>query len=89
MLQFERVAQDSRCPVGVNCVWEGDAIARIRVEASGASPAVLELHTNAEFAREAVFQNHRIRLVRLAPPRQAESDIPPENYVATLVATAS
>src|SRR5688500_18294200 len=36
-VRFERVTEDSRCPRGVNCVWEGDAVVAIVASRAGAS----------------------------------------------------
>jgi hypothetical protein len=88
-LIIEAVTEDSRCPTGVNCVWEGDATLRVRAEAPGAEPAALNLHTHTTRQREADYQGYRVRLVRLMPWPTQGSRIPPEHYVATILVTRS
>lgn len=86
-LTFERVAGDSRCPRGVTCVWEGDAVAVLRAEAAGAGGVVLQLHTNAQFARHGEAHGLVIRLQELAPYPDADRPIDPASYVATIAVT--
>jgi hypothetical protein len=88
-VEFEKVAEDSRCPEGVTCVWEGDAVARLHLLGSGLERATLNLHTQSSFPREGTFQKYRVRLVGLAPSRRSGSEIPPDAYVATLVVSVT
>jgi hypothetical protein len=83
-IRFEAVPEDSRCPVGVTCVWEGDAVVRLTAVKS-ADRATPELHTNANFAREQFFAGVRIRLVQLAPVPTAAGPVKPAEYVASIV----
>ncbi|MFI6318641.1 hypothetical protein ACIBG8_14025 [Nonomuraea sp. NPDC050556] len=65
------VGQDSRCPEGVQCVWEGDAVVTVRITAGTAAPTEHELHTNARFATAVTVAGHELRLVALNPhPKQ-------------------
>lgn len=82
---FVAVTEDSRCPVGVNCVWAGDAAVAIRIESRGADSSTYTLHTNEQFAREVSHGDWRIRLDSLVP--QPTADGPPrrEDYRLTLV----
>ncbi len=86
---FERVAEDSRCPTNVKCVWEGDAVVRVTLQGQNAERGTLNLHTQAAAAREADFQKYRLRLVQLVPWPKDSGGIPAETYIATLVVTRS
>jgi hypothetical protein len=88
-LTFERVTEDSRCPTGVNCVWEGDAVVRLRAEAPQAERAVLDLHTHATRLREASYRGYLVRLTQLAPWPKDGSRTSPDQYVATIVVLRS
>lgn len=88
-VEFEKVVEDSRCPTGATCVWEGDALARIQLLGSGGERATLNLHTQSSFPREGTFQKFRIRLVGVAPAPRSGSEIPPDSYVATLVVSVN
>lgn len=86
-VRFASVADDSRCPVGVNCIWEGDAEVRLAVRAGGGREAEVTLHTSDRFGREARHVGHVFKLVALAPHPQAETKINPADYVLTLTVT--
>jgi hypothetical protein len=83
-VRFLRVVEDSRCPVGVTCVWEGDAIARLELR-DDSGTATIDLHTHA--GREQAREHGAlvVRLVRLSPVPRAEKPPQPDEYVATLV----
>jgi hypothetical protein len=84
-LVFETVVEDSRCPVGTNCVWAGDAIVRLRVDSANSKPTSYMLHTNDGFEREVVHDGVRIRLSSLAPEPTADGRPRAEDYRVTLV----
>ena len=84
-LTLKGVADDSRCPVDVTCVWEGDA--KVSVEVITPSPrAEHELHTSArERPRgEARGLSHHASSSS-NPPRAAPLRISPSDYRATLL----
>ncbi len=88
-IRVEAVLEDSRCPVDTTCVWEGDAVFRIRVEEADGEGVTLELHTNPTFAQQGAFKGFRVRLVRVEPPRRDGSAVAAEEYVLTLVVSRS
>jgi hypothetical protein len=71
-LVLSNVPSDSRCPRGVTCVWEGDAVAAITVhppcykEGCKAASAALELHTRLD-PRSGEGWGHRVELLSLLP----------------------
>ena len=83
-LALRAVRNDSRCPVDVQCVWEGDATVFLDVAGSSAT-AAYELHTSGRFPRQASHGPYRITLVRLDPVPHAGSPPAAGDYRATLV----
>ena len=84
-ITFNRVTNDSRCPIDVVCVWAGDAPIELTIASEG-STQTRTLSTIAP-NNEVVVGNLRIRFVGLTPaPKQSE---PPSTraYVAQLVVT--
>lgn len=83
-IAFNRVNEDSRCAVDVQCVWAGDA--RIELTVSRASgPVDTRVVSLTPPNSEVTVGELRIRFVSLAPaPRQSE---PPASraYVAQLL----
>lgn len=82
---FVSVIEDSRCPVGVSCVWEGDAAVRIRIDGAGVKPSIYTLHTHGS-AGEIVHGDVRIRLIALTPLPTADGPPRADDYRATLAA---
>lgn len=73
---FVGVTNDSRCPrnvtpgVSVDCVWEGDATAAIRLSLSGEAAADATLHTNEGAAggpREVLYGGYLVTLLDVEP----------------------
>ena len=83
-ITFNKVREDSRCPVDVTCVWAGDAKIEIAISRSGAADDARILSITPP-NNEAAVGNLRIRFVSLAPvPRQADANVP-RNYRAEFV----
>lgn len=80
---FESVSADSRCPSGVTCVWEGDAVVLVSARPATTSPR--ELHTSGRFATEAEVDGYSVRLVELAPVPRSDASPAPSAYRATLL----
>src|SRR5262245_18240365 len=87
-LRFDRVSDDSRCPIGVTCVWEGDAVVHLTVSVSGDAAAVA-LHSNSSFAQSALHRGYTVRLTELAPMPRENQPVAASAYVASLVVSAS
>jgi len=81
---FTRVATDSRCPTGVDCVWEGDAVVELAVGRDDGATASVSLHTNGGLAQEATAAGVRLRLVRLEPYPTAGRPIEAADYRVVL-----
>ena len=81
------VPSDSRCPIGVTCVWAGDAVADLSVHPGcykagcKAASAALKLHTNLE-PRDGVALGHRVELLDLRPEPAAGTAVDSSRYVA-------
>ena len=83
-ITFEAIVEDSRCPTGVTCIWEGDAAVSVRIEDADGKPGTYTLHTADRFEREAVHGAIRVRLISVAPHPTAEGPVKAEDYRVTL-----
>ena len=83
-VKFEGVSEDSRCPIGVQCFWEGDAVVRLSVSEPSRQGAALELHTAGRFPREGTYGRYRVRLVGLVPQPKEGEGVPAGQYRATV-----
>jgi hypothetical protein len=86
-ITFEAVTADSRCPPEVQCVWEGDAVAKVSAATGTQPPVSYELHTNTGFATQVTHGAYRIRLTAVAPGPREGVTIDPKAYVITLLVT--
>ncbi len=84
---FDSVKDDSRCPSGVNCVWEGDAVVVLTLSQPGRNRATAELHTSGRFAQAASYGEFEVALIRLAPEPKVGDQIAQSAYRATLRVT--
>ncbi len=87
-LRFDGVAQDSRCPIGVQCVWAGDAVVELTLERPPAAAETRALHTGERGGRETDYAGLVVRLVKLEPHPREGATIAPDDYRVTLVVDA-
>jgi hypothetical protein len=87
-LEFTTLAEESRCPTSVTCVWEGNA--RVLITATrGSATSVLELNSNPRFPVRAVFEGYAIELRSVDPYPVAAAPRRAEDYTVTLLVGAS
>lgn len=83
---FQRVSGDSRCPIDVVCVWEGDAAVALLLRAAPGAAEPRELHTSGQMGeRETSYSGYTVRLETLQPATRASEPIRAYDYRATLV----
>lgn len=85
-ISFDGIREDSRCPTGVTCAWEGNAVAELGAT-TGEGPAdELVLNTTLD-PRSALWNGMRITLVSVEPhPREGERIVPEAYAVRVRVA---
>jgi len=80
-LRFEAVTEDSRCPTGVDCVWEGEATVQISLySGEGATqaktltlPGMRHDALDLSEAPAAVHNRMRVHLLQLRPYPRADA----------------
>jgi hypothetical protein len=77
-IQFESVVSDSRCPMDVVCVWEGDAAVQISAQ-QGADTQLMQLHTTLE-PHNSTAHGYRIELRSVSPYPRAATPTRPDSY---------
>ncbi|MDH4062787.1 MAG: hypothetical protein OEW19_00195 [Acidobacteriota bacterium] len=85
-ITFVRVSDDSRCPRGVTCIWEGDATVELRIQPEDGAVELMSLHANPGFTQEATAARVRVRLVRLEPSPEADRPVAAGDYRVVLSA---
>ena len=68
---FKKMTEDSRCPEGVNCVWEGVAVAEVELMGLATRPVTVRLSTMNDakkgHTKTQDFNGHTVSLVEVAP----------------------
>jgi len=80
---FSEVLEDSRCPVNVTCIWEGNGKVVIGIAAGMGPTHALILNTGLE-PRSVVWNGIQVTLLELNPTPQAGPGIPSEDYTVRL-----
>lgn len=88
-ITFQNVAQDSRCPEGVACVWAGEVRVKLTFQERGMPhPPILELTTTPNAEQHIIrVEAYLVELVKVEPPRVQGAPIAPNEYVATFRVT--
>jgi len=81
---FIEEVEDSRCPKGASCFWEGDAVVKIRIDITNNKPLNPTLHTNNRFAGEFEYEGVRIKLISVTPFPALNASPRREEYRITL-----
>jgi hypothetical protein len=82
-ITFERVSNDSRCPMDVVCIWAGDAVVSVSISQGAGGWVRRELHTDPS-GSETSYSMYSVKLLALSPYPRSDRQIRPEDYVARL-----
>jgi len=84
-ITFTRVLEDSRCPIGVTCIWEGNAKVELEVGALNSDAPTVQLVLNtATEPRDGEAYGQRISLTAVRPNPVATAPIPHDKYEVRL-----
>lgn len=81
---FYSILNDSRCAIGANCKWEGNATVIFDFTTFEGINYKFELNTNSEFPIDTVIENIYILMTDLKPNPELNTEIQPEDYEANL-----
>ena len=89
-ISMVEVMEDSRCPVNVNCIWEGEATVRFTLAQGSQPPEEMTLTLRGGYRDLAVgrFSGYSISLLRLDPYPVADAKTEKGAYTAQLVVKA-
>lgn len=80
---FAGVLNDSRCPVDVTCVWEGNAEVRLGFAEAGSGTDWRLLDTTGQ-GRTTDYGGYRVRIVQLRPSMDTRTELDPADYEVEL-----
>lgn len=85
MVAFNSIEGDSRCPQGVECIWEGDAEAGMWARVDSRDITSFVLHTHSAFDNSVKVGAYKITLLDVSPFPVYPKQIDPNDYVITIV----
>jgi hypothetical protein len=85
-VKFLNVTEDSRCPVGVKCIWAGQAVVELEIKSHDNEPDSMALISQSGRGDLAIKQLNGliVNLVKVEPPRKRNQEIPLSKYLITL-----
>ena len=86
VIGFADVTEDSRCPVNVTCVWEGQVTISLNISTRGKEPILYSLTSRAghDELSLAHIDGYSMTLLKVEPPK-TEDKIELADYIITLV----
>ncbi len=87
MVGFEGVQVESRCPIGVFCVWEGDAECLLWMQPPGGEAEYFALHTYHVWDQHHDVGPYRMILLEVEPYPVFGEPIAPQDYFVTVLVT--
>jgi hypothetical protein len=85
MVGFDSVAEETRCPVGVECVWEGNARTQMVYQAPDHRGVTFFLNTSSRYNRDTTIEGYTIRLVDLYPHRLNNHQMVRSDYTVEMI----
>jgi len=82
---LDSVLNDSRCPKGAMCIWEGNAEIKLKFEKLNESPLYFNLNTNLRFTRDTFIDRYSISIIDLSPYPEIGIKHSPNLYKASLI----
>lgn len=75
---------DSRCPSGGKCVWEGDAVVELNLKTNSKNQS-FSLHTHPNFQKDTVINNLKIELLNVFPYPDLNTAVDQKDSYAELI----
>ncbi len=82
-VRLVEVEEDSRCPVGVECIWAGNVRVALLVRGPGRTSRRVALNTASE-PREIKLKGRTLTISKVSPARVVNRDLRPRDYRVTL-----
>lgn len=82
---LDSVLNDSRCPTGAECFWEGNAEVRFKFEKYNNKRILFNLNTHRGFTCDTIVDGYRFTLTGLRPYPAMEHQIMQKDYKAEII----
>ncbi|MBV5282790.1 MAG: hypothetical protein JZU53_10210 [Paludibacter sp.] len=64
-LQVDSILNDSRCPIGAQCFWEGNAEVRFKLSSLNSKTVMFNLNTANIFRKDTIIEGIKFKLIEL------------------------
>ena len=85
VLTFDSLYGDGRCPIGLYCIWEGNARVHFTLEDKKEGISEFTLNTFSGFLTDTTIHGIRFRLIDLEPYPIVDVDYKQEVYTAIML----
>ena len=82
---LDSVQNDSRCPLGVQCFWQGNAEARFKFVKSDDVPVFFNLNTFLGFTNDTIIGGYKFTLKAITPYPGGVETLTPKAYKAEIL----
>ena len=83
-LTFKAVTRDSRCPKGVRCIRAGEAVVVLELREGADETSTLTFDVPPDGGASQSVRGYRIEILSLDPQAEADVEIAPRDYIATI-----
>jgi len=83
-LTFKAVTRDSRCPKGVRCIRAGEAVVVLELREGADDTSTLTFDVPPDGGASQSVRGYRIEILSLDPQAEADVEIAPRDYTATI-----
>lgn len=80
---LDSIFNDSRCPTGLVCVWEGDALAAFTLRKANTVKR-FNLHANKRYQNDTLIEGVVVKLLQVTPYPTADQPVNPDDYRAEI-----
>ena len=87
-LQILSISNDSRCPTGANCIWEGNVEVNLDLIYGGNYQTKFTLNINPIFQIDTIIDGIYFKLLSVKPYPEEEIAINPKDYKVKILATS-
>jgi hypothetical protein len=85
-IRFVAVTEDSRCPLGTNCIWAGNAKVKFEVTDRRGKRQMFEVNTSIG-PKGDTFDSWAVDLISLTPSPREGKKVDPRSYIAKFTIT--
>ncbi len=83
VLQLDSITEESRCPLGGECIWAGNARAKFNLTEAGNNHQ-FTLNTNTAFGSDTIIGEIRYKLINLLPYPSVNNTFQYSSYYAVI-----